>query len=221
MTLSPAWIIVPVKALGDAKQRLAGALPLAARQRLMLVMLHDVLAALRQVEGLGPIVVVSPDPHVAALAERERLLLVREARSSGHSAAVATGLAFAASRGASLALTLPADIPLVRAEEVASIIDCAGSGVTLVPSRDGDGTNAILFDPPGVLTPSFGPGSFARHRALADARGIACRILSLPGIGLDIDEPDDLAQLVERTRGLARYGFLSEEGLLHIGADRP
>jgi hypothetical protein len=43
----------------------------------------------------------------------------------------------------------------------------------------------------------------------------------LPGIGLDIDEPDDLAQLVERTRGLARYGFLSEEGLLHIGADRP
>ena len=68
--------------------------------------------------------------------------------------------------------------------------------MTLVPSRDGDGTNAMLFDPLDALAPSFGPGSFARHLAQAAARGIACRTLPLPGIGLDIDEPDDLAQLM-------------------------
>ena len=45
----PAWAIVPVKSLADAKQRLARVLPLRARRRLMLTMLQDVLAVLRQV----------------------------------------------------------------------------------------------------------------------------------------------------------------------------
>src|SRR5262245_43527007 len=97
MSSSGTWAIVPVKALGDAKQRLACVLALEARRRLMLVMLHDVLAVLEQVETLGPIVIVSPDPHVARIAEREGLLLLHEARSAGHSAAVAEGLAFAKS----------------------------------------------------------------------------------------------------------------------------
>jgi 2-phospho-L-lactate guanylyltransferase len=213
------WAIVPVKALGNAKQRLAAVLPPEARRRLMLVMLHDVLAVLKQVEALGPIMVISPDPDVAAIAEREGLLIVREARSTGHSAAVAAGLALAKSRGATRVLTLPADVPLVSADEIEAVVADEIGGVTIVPSRDGDGSNAILFEPPSALTPSFGAGSFARHTAQAAERGIACRTLSLPGIGLDIDEPGDLAELVRRTRGLARYAFLSEAELSSAGAE--
>jgi 2-phospho-L-lactate/phosphoenolpyruvate guanylyltransferase len=220
MSSSVTWAIVPVKALGDAKQRLACVLALEARRRLMLVMLHDVLAVLEQVETLGPIVIVSPDPHVARIAEREGLLLLREARSAGHSAAVAAGLAFAKSHGATRALTLPADVPLVTAGEICSVVDGGVRGLTIVPSRDGDGSNAILFEPLDALTPSFGLGSFARHTAQAAARGIACRTLSFPGIGLDIDAPEDLAELVLRTRGLARYAFLSETDLSSAGAER-
>jgi 2-phospho-L-lactate guanylyltransferase len=214
------WVIVPVKALGDAKQRLAAVLPLEARRRLMLVMLHDVLAALKQVETLGPIVIVSPDPHVARIAEREGLRLLREARSTGHSAAVAAGLAFAKSHGATRALTLPADVPLVTADEIRSVIDSEVKGLTIVPSRDGDGSNAIVFEPLDALILSFGIGSFARHTAQAAERGIACRTLSFPGIGLDIDSAEDLAELVRRTRGLARYAFLTEPDFSSAGAER-
>jgi 2-phospho-L-lactate/phosphoenolpyruvate guanylyltransferase len=217
---TPTWAIVPVKALGDAKQRLASVLPLEARRRLMLVMLHDVLAALRQVETLGPIVIVSPDPHVAQIVERQGVLLLREERCTGHSAAVVAGLAFAKARGATRAVTLPADVPLVSAGEIGRVIDVAGQGVTLVPSRDGDGSNAIVFDPLDALAPSFGPGSFARHRAQLAERGVACRVLLLPGLGLDIDEPDDLAQLVLRTRGLSPYAFLTEPDLVPAGAQQ-
>ena len=220
MSSSETWAIVPVKALGDAKQRLASVLALETRRRLMLVMLHDVLVALKQVETLGRIVIVSPDPHVARIAERHGLLLLREARSTGHSGAVAAGLAFAKSHGATRALTLPADVPLVTRDEICSVIDSDARGVTIVPSRDGDGSNALLFKPLDVLTPSFGVGSFARHTAQATERGIACRSLSFPGIGLDIDTPDDLAELVRRTRGLARYAFLFEPEFLSAGAER-
>jgi len=214
------WVIVPVKALGDAKQRLAAVLPVEARRRLMLVMLHDVLAVLKQVETLGPIVIVSPDPQVARIAEREGLLLLREARSTGHSAAVVAGLAFAKSHGAMRALTLPADVPLLTADEIRSVIDSEVRGLTIVPSRDGDGSNAIVFEPLDALTPSFGVGSFARHTAQAAERGIALRTLSLPGIGLDIDSAEDLAELVRRTHGLARYAFLTEPDFSSAGAER-
>jgi len=220
MSRAPAWAIVPVKALSDAKQRLAPVLPLEARRRLMLVMLQDVLAMLRQVEMLGPVLVVSPDAEVAGIAERYGALLLREQRGAGHSAAVAAGVAFVKARGAGRAVTLPADVPLVTTDEIGSVIDADICGVTLVPSRDGDGTNAILFDPVDAIAPSFGPGSFARHRAQAAARGLACRRLHLSGLALDIDEPSDLALLVQRTGGLPRYAFLEQHDLQPAGAIR-
>ena len=44
-------------------------------------------------------------------------------------------------------------------------------GVTIVPDRHGTGTNALLLDPPDAIAPSFGPGSFERHRQAAEAAG--------------------------------------------------
>src|SRR5438067_1741569 len=53
---SGAWAIVPVKRLADAKARLAPALSPALRRRLVLAMLHDVLAA----PGAGDAHVLTP-----------------------------------------------------------------------------------------------------------------------------------------------------------------
>jgi 2-phospho-L-lactate guanylyltransferase len=79
-----------------------------------------------------------------------------------------------------------------------------------VPARDGDGTNALLVAPPGAFPPRFGPGSFARHRAEAEARRLDCRVLPLAGIGLDIDEPRDLQALLALKRNDPRYAFLQD-----------
>jgi 2-phospho-L-lactate/phosphoenolpyruvate guanylyltransferase len=214
------WAIVPVKALGDCKQRLAAVLPAESRRRLMLAMLEDVLAMLRRVEALGQVLVVTPDAAAAQIAEAAGAMVLREARGTGHSAAVVAGFAHARAHGAARALTLPADVPLATAEEIdrAIAIDAA---VVLVPSRDGDGTNALLASPTVAIAPSFGPGSFARHLAQAAATGIACRTLRLPGLGLDIDEPADLHDLIRRTRDNPRYAFLAQHALLPAGADQP
>jgi 2-phospho-L-lactate guanylyltransferase len=92
--------------------------------------------------------------------------------------------------------------------------------VALVPSRDGDGTNALLISPPDAFAPSFGPGSFARHLAQAAQLGLTCRTLNLPGLGLDIDEPADLHELMRRTRADPRYAFLARYALLPAGANQ-
>jgi 2-phospho-L-lactate/phosphoenolpyruvate guanylyltransferase len=212
MSAEGTWAIVPVKALGEAKQRLAPVLPLDARRRLMRVMLTDVLATLRQVERLDPILVVTPDAQVAELARRYGARVLGEERAQGHSAAVMAGFAHALARGAARTLTLPADAPCVTRSELLILLDAAPLSkhacVVLAPSRDRDGTNAVLAAPPGAFPLRFGPGSFARHLAEAEARRLDCRVVELAGLGLDIDEPRDLLELMARKQDDPNYEFL-------------
>jgi len=178
----------------------------------MLAMLHDVLATLAQVDRLGPVLVVTPDTEVARIALELGARVLREEGARGHSAAAAAGFALARAGGAVQALTVPADAPCVTPGELSCLLDAAHPGagprVILVPARDGDGTNAVLAAPPDAFPPSFGPGSFARHLAQAEARGLACRVVELPGLALDIDEPRDLAALVAAKQGDPAYAFL-------------
>jgi 2-phospho-L-lactate/phosphoenolpyruvate guanylyltransferase len=211
---SAPWAIVPVKSLAEAKQRLACVLPLQARRTLMLTMLRDVLATLGQVEALGPVVVVTPDAQAADHAAGCGARVLREGRAQGHSAAARAGFAHAAVHGAERALTVPADAPLVTPAEVARLIDAAaseaGARVVLVPSHDRDGTNAVLAAPPDAFPPSFGPGSFARHLAQAEAMRLDCRVVELAGLGMDVDEPRDLQALLAVKRDDPGYAFLRD-----------
>ena len=88
-----------------------------------------------------------------------------------------------------------------------------GPAVTLVPSHDRRGTNCVLCSPPGVLPFAFGHDSFGPHCEAARARGIAPRILPLPGLGLDIDTPDDLRAFIARPTAGRTLDYLRESGI--------
>ena len=157
--------IVPVKALGRAKRRLSHVLPDAARQRLMLTMLEDVLAALAGVESIDCVVVVTPDARVAALAQGRGATVVPEPGAEELNAAIVSGIAYVGSRGVGQALVLPADVPLATSGELRSLIQSRGEqpGVTLAPSHDSNGTNGLLLAPPNAIAPCYGPGSYLQH----------------------------------------------------------
>jgi 2-phospho-L-lactate/phosphoenolpyruvate guanylyltransferase len=212
MSRTETWTILPVKSLAHVKQRLSGVLPLEARRRLVLTMLQDVLAVLQKTAMCHPVLVVTPDAEVADIAGYYGAEILREEEGRGHTSAAAAGFARAHAQGGARALTIPADVPLVTPAEIEAVIDVAraqpGPALTMVPSRDGDGTNALLVTPPHAFTPSFGPGSFRRHLGQAEARGLPCRVLRLTGLGMDTDEPADLALLMAAKAGDARYAFL-------------
>ena len=67
-------------------------------------------------------------------------------------------------------------------------------GPTFEASKD---THAqqIVLEPPDVMAPSFGPGSFARHAALGRAAGAAVRVRHVPSLAFDVDTPADVAAL--------------------------
>jgi 2-phospho-L-lactate guanylyltransferase len=188
---------VPVKDLVHAKQRLVPVLDAPARAVLARTMLADVLRALADA-GLDRVWVVTREPEVGALARALGAEPLAEGENRGHTAAVATAQAEAARLGAEALLTIPGDVPCVTAAEIRALVDArtAPPGVVLAPSRSGLGTNGVVLSPPAVMPLRFGEPSFERHLATARAQGLAPRVLVLPGLGLDIDDPDDLAALL-------------------------
>jgi len=190
-------ILVPVKHLETAKQRLSPLLSAAERLALAEAMLQDVLAALDACRHREHVALVSGDARAHRLARRHGFAIIDDPNDPGETGAIEMATRVAMERGAEFILVLPADIPLITASEVDRIFEAAPrAGTVLAPSASGRGTNAVLQRPPGLFPLRFGNDSFVPHLAAARATGRPVEVLRLAGIGVDIDEPADLADLL-------------------------
>jgi 2-phospho-L-lactate guanylyltransferase len=186
--------ILPVKSFGAAKQRLAGALGSGSRKALAEAMFSDVLSTLRRVRGLDAVVVVTRDSVAESAAVRQRVPVLRDAEEAGQSNAASIGIRHALAAGFDRVLLAPGDTPLLDPVELAGLLERTPA-VAIVPDRHLAGTNALLLSPPDAIEPSFGPGSLARHTAAAQRAGLEYSVERLRSLMLDVDTPEDLAEL--------------------------
>ena len=195
-----SWAIVPVKELAGAKQRLSGMFPPAFRRELVSIMLEDVLAALTGVAGLAGVAVVTVDPVLEDLARRFGARVLAGGAREGHTGAVTAGIRTLKAEGVAGMLTIPGDVPGVRAAEIDELLSAHGSApaFAIVPAHDGRGSNAIVASPPDLVPLAFGNDSFLPHLAAARQRGIEPTVIRFEGIGLDIDNPEDLLAFAAR-----------------------
>ena len=211
MPVTDVHAVVPVKDLANAKQRLAGVLGQPQRTALFRAMLEDVLEALAGATSLAGIVLVTRDEEALAFARRHGAECLIEPQNRGHTAAVEFAAAALARRGAGALLQVPGDIPRVTCEEIEAVIAAHGPApsVTIAPSRDCRGSNAVLCSPPDVFPFRFGDDSFHPHLAAARAIGIEPTVVERAGIGLDIDTPDDLEAFLASPSDTRAYRLLS------------
>ncbi len=206
-------ILVPVKNLANAKQRLAHALEQSSRTELAQAMLADVLDALAE-SAVDEVSVVTSDPFTMGIADHYRFAVIPDDSNISETSAIEMAIQVCESRGIRSTLVIPADIPLIEAADIRAIYTSApANGTVLVPSADQRGTNAVLRRPASLFPLRFGNDSFMPHLVAAIATRTSCVVLSLPRIALDIDTPEDLQQLVnasgeKRSQRLARkFGF--------------
>lgn len=206
--------LIPMKELAQAKMRLADVLDRAARAELALAMLTDVLEACTQSGVFDVIAVVSNDSEVCWHArDHGAKPLVEPATLGG---GLNPGLTFAQRYlGRRVAVSelviLPADVPLVGADDVCAVVEALVATDTpravLVRSRD-NGTNALALRPPEAIAPNYGRNSGDAHRAAAEAAGIEIVELDLPRLAFDVDAPEDLDEMAGMPLGAATAGWL-------------
>jgi 2-phospho-L-lactate guanylyltransferase len=190
-------ILIPVKNLSAAKQRLAAVLDQPARTELAQAMLHDVVATLAAWPRRPACALVTGDPFAVDLARQHDLEIIPDPANPGETGAIEMATNICIARGIDSTLVIPADIPLIQAGELEEILNRAPKeGSVLAPAADGRGTNAVLRRPANLFPLRFGNDSFKPHLAAARATGKPCIVLQLPGIAVDADNPEDLQRLL-------------------------
>src|SRR5713226_2147894 len=113
--------LIPVKALSTAKSRLATHLTLLQREHLVLDMLQHVLQTLRERHVFEGITVVSADQRVLDFAQTCGTQALRE-EMPGHNAALHAAALKKQVAGAAALLTIAADLPLLHASHINTLI---------------------------------------------------------------------------------------------------
>jgi len=203
-------ILIPVKNLSQAKQRLTSVLDQPSRTQLAQAMLHDVLSTLHEWKARTAVALVTSDPFAAELARRYDFEVIPDPENPGETGAIEMATHVCEERGVEYTLVIPADIPLIQSWELEEIMKHAPpEGTVLVPAADGRGTNAAFRRPAALFPLRFGNDSFKPHYAAARGANKPCVVLNLPGIEVDVDGPDDLQRLTSlpgetRSQRLAR-----------------
>lgn len=188
-------ILVPVKNLDRAKQRMASILDQFTRTQLAKTMLLDVLQAIAAYKREKAAIVTS-DQFAMEQAEYFGFDVIADRSNTSETDAIEAATEVCKSRGVETTLVIPGDIPLIQPEDLAAIFEHAPKlGCVVVPSADNRGTNAVLRTPVELFPLRFGNDSFWPHLSAAIATGKPSVVLPLSRIALDIDTAEDLRQL--------------------------
>jgi len=194
--------IIPVRSLTTGKSRLAPAVTPEVRRDLTKRMLAITLGACRNSEVIDQVLVISPDVDVLAFAhaiDHEVIGIRQNDPTPGLIPALDQARRVGAVNRFDALLILFADLPLVIGEDVADLVGTPGQ-IVIAPDQHRAGTNALLLRRgPADLSEfrfRFGVGSFAAHVDEARKLDIDPAIVELPGLGFDLDTPDDLGNLV-------------------------
>ena len=174
-------VLIPVKALPSAKSRLVDvSADQAAHRRLVEAIRRDTIAAAGAAEGVARLVAVSDEPGVVNL---PTIVQIRP----GLNEALADAAWMAAKQWQMDGIAaLVGDLPALRAEDLSAALRQARGPRSFVPDASGLGTTLLVAWPGVELEPNFGPGSAARHAAIADALEVGA------GLRLDVDSAADL-----------------------------
>lgn len=204
-------IAIPVKSLSGSKRRLSPVLSPLERGVLTLAMLEDVLDASLAVAGWQTWV-VSPDEAVLEIAVRRGARGVSEDKPP-LSGAIRQAEKEANDRGADALAVLLGDVALITPEALSTALHTLGP-VVVAPDRVAEGTNLLVRRPPRAIAAKFGRSSLAKHREAAAAKGLPVATVDLPGLAFDLDEPSDIATLLESGKQGRTRAALREMGAL-------
>lgn len=185
-------VLVPVKAFGQAKLRLAASLDAPERAALARSMASIVVRAAHPL----PVWVVCDDDDVADWATSMDAGVLWSP-GKGLNGAVTDGVDALSALGVGRVVVAHADLPLATdLAWVGAWPDGSGPpGITIVPDERDDGTNVIAVPAGTGFSFHYGPSSFRRHNEEAWRHGLEVVVARDALLGFDVDTPADLSRI--------------------------
>ncbi|MDN3016188.1 2-phospho-L-lactate guanylyltransferase [Paenibacillus sp. BSR1-1] len=200
--------IVMQKPMNNAKTRLKHWLSSFERISLVHSMLFEVCNTLSKVPSIDRIGIVTSDPTAVKVANQFGAHVFYEREPRGMNAAIKF-VVDQLPREVNKLLIFPADIPLISIRELSIIIRLAAeTPVTIIPCRNGTGTNGLILSPPDIISTAFGVNSMVRHCMNAQKAGVNYSIIQNSSLAYDIDTVEDLLLLKTLGEGTKTKDFL-------------
>lgn len=180
------------------------------RRDLALAFALDTVAAALGCPDVAEVVVVTNDGRVMELVAPLGARILPDEPAAGLNPALESAAKTVLRRTPTASLVvMSADLPAVRAGDIALALASAPDQRWFVPDRSGAGTT-MLGVPPGVeLRPAFGPDSCAAHQASGATEVAGHELLRAR---LDVDTVADLAAAVELGVGVETAAVLLGSG---------
>lgn len=190
--------IIPIKALATSKSRLSNSLSSSERISLSLNLLEHVLATAINCP-FEYVLVLGKDREVEELVNNTGAEWVTD---NGNGLNEELKIVFDRLSSSNITpVYIPADLPFLSAQDIERLISDSQDGkiITLCPDNRNEGTNGLVIPSRSSFQPLLGYRSFPRHVSAAKSLDLPYAICKSEGWGLDLDSPDDLEIVKQKT----------------------
>jgi len=189
--------IIPVKTFSIAKKRLN--VQQIAKEKLCMLMLEEVLDTISQCKLIDKIIIVSKDEAALKLGRPLDVVEIFD-DESGVNNAIHLADQYTSEKKFDCSIIFPQDIPLMKSIDIDNLLGFVKSenSVIVVPSRQFNGTNALVRCPANIIDTRYDMGSYTYQIDAARTKTKNISVALIRRIMLDIDDESDLAFMLKQ-----------------------
>ena len=189
--------IIPVKTFSKAKTRLN--LQPDCKEEICSLMLQEVLRTVSDCKIINQIVLVTKDEDALKIGRQFNAVGIFD-DELGVNNAINLADEYLSDKNFDCSVIFPQDIPTMTSTDIETLLGFIKStnSVIIVPSRQFNGTNALVRCPSGLMQTKYDLGSYTHQIDAARTRTNNISIALIRRMMLDIDDESDLAFMLKQ-----------------------
>ena len=189
--------IIPVKTFSKAKTRLN--LQQDCKEEICSLMLQEVLRTVSDCKIVNQIILVTKDEDALKIGRQFNVVGIFD-DELGVNNAINLADEYLSDKNFDCSVIFPQDIPTMTSADIETLLGFIKStnSVIIVPSRQFNGTNALVRCPSGLMQTKYDLGSYTHQIDAARTRTNNISIALIRRIMLDIDDESDLAFMLKQ-----------------------
>ena len=189
--------IIPVKTFSKAKTRLN--LQQDCKEEICSLMLQEVLRTVSDCKIVNQIILVTKDEDALKIGRQFNVVGIFD-DELGVNNAINLADEYRSDKNFDCSVIFPQDIPTMTSTDIETLLGFIKStnSVIIVPSRQFNGTNALVRCPSGLMQTKYDLGSYTHQIDAARTRTNNISIALIRRMMLDIDDESDLAFMLKQ-----------------------